>query len=142
MENTDVYGRYFAFNVFDIAFKTLNDAKKQTNLASDKVEKLYNDPTFGLGKVSTLYQWVKAMNDGKGSAQYNAIFDNFKETGWTTDQLDQLIGPNSVMQMMNNTFGYNVRKNLGIKDVISAEDLVNRQWSTRALTEDKNVPFV
>ena len=142
MENTDVYGRYFAYNVFEVAFKTLDDAKKQTSLVDSIVEKLYNDEKYGLGKVSTLYQWVKAMNEGPESAIYKEIFDNFKDTKWTTKQMDQFVGPASAMKMMNNTFGYNVAKYLGDHSQITGEELSARQWNSRALTENKDVPFV
>ena len=82
------------------------------------------------------------MNDGPGSPQYNAIFENFKDIGWTTDDLDQFVGPNSAMKMFDNIFDYNVHKYLGENNKITPEQLAAIQWNSRALTENKDVPFV
>lgn len=75
--NTDVYNRYFAFNAWNLAFDSQDKVQKQTTLSADAVKTLYEDELYGLGKYSTLYIWVKAMNDGSESQTYNDIFEYF-----------------------------------------------------------------
>jgi len=106
---SDPYLRYFARNIFYLAFndKLIMNGSVLNRLDAATQTAIFEDDTYGFKDPTTLYQWTKAMNEGKTSGIYQQILTYFSVTKGLTDFTDatmqQIVGDHSLMYQMNST---------------------------------------
>jgi hypothetical protein len=67
---SDIFGRYFALNAYELTFHDLDQLKDSVFYKIDPSDqaKLFNDPTYGMGVDQyNLYKWVYAVNGTSSS---------------------------------------------------------------------------
>jgi len=120
---SDPYYRYFTHNIFNLAFDDLSMLENNVlgGLSAESQTAIFGDAKYGFNSTRTLYQWVKAFKGGPDCSSYKAIMAHFSSlTDFTPEVMEQIVGPQSLMVQLNNTFsfktGYELYKTYGVSN--------------------------
>lgn len=95
LANTNIYDRYFAYNLFRESYGNFDSARKNLlfGVSNETATAIFHDEKYGWFSPSKLYKWVRAMKD---EIVYESILDHFTNKmqlkDFTKETLDQLVG--------------------------------------------------
>lgn len=131
-EKLDLQTRMNAANAYSYLFKDKKATMKAVlaGLDAETAEKVYTHPKYGMDRATKLYYWAAAVKD----PEYYALLS--LEFLLTPTQMEQIVGPSSMLDQISVATHYNLKEELGIKghEAITPDMLFARQWGSLDIT--------
>jgi len=145
LNQTDIYDKYLWYNLFHFGYKDADTLGRIAfaGISADTQTKLVSDATYGFGKILPFQNWFKAYRGGSSSPVYQAILAHFSaiDKAFTDAHMQQIVGPRSMMQMLDHTFATNLGAALGYAgNKPDPTLLVKDQWASGRMTESTDIP--
>jgi len=120
--------RLVALNAFYYMFNDKDLVMSGVLAGLKNAEDIYKDENFGMDSHVKLYYWVKAASGGQEAPEYQSVQAHF---GLTDEQMYQIVGPTSMLNMVLNMVTHNLMKQYKLHFIRDVDpQLFIEQWAT------------